>query len=194
MSSHKSTFSMLFMILAVMLLVLPAIITFNEVLTSLVMNFGVYKWLQLGVVPYEAKVIVVILRLFGISAYPTSIGINLGNGHTLGANVYLSWNCLGWQSFFLFLITLVTGLQGSYTLYSRIQTILIGFLGTFLMNILRISLVVVIAQFIGSQAAVIFHDYFSVLVTIAWLFVFWWFSFKYVLEKQESYPRLKTAV
>jgi len=33
----------------------------------------------------------------------------------------------------------------------------------------------------GRQVGIVFHDYFSNLMTIAWLFVFWWFSYTHVL-------------
>ena len=54
------------------------------------------------------------------------------------------------------------------------------------MNITRISLVVLIANSISRAAGIIFHDYFSTLMTVAWLFLFWWFSFSFVLDKEEK--------
>lgn len=149
------------------------------------MKIQFYRVIQELIVPLQAKMIVVVIGLFGIKAVPTPLGVNIGTVQTLN-HVTISWNCIGWQSFLLFVLTLLTGLQGPYTRYSKAQTILIGFLGTFLMNITRISLVVLIAQFISTTAGVVFHDYFSTMMTIAWLFFFWWFSFTYVLEREDE--------
>lgn len=182
---EKKTFQTLFLITAVILLILPTITTFNEVLTSLVMHFRFYTIIQDFIVPVQAKMITVVLRLFGISAYPTITGVGIGRIQEIGRHVTISWNCIGWQSFILFVLTLITGLQGPYKAYTKFQTILIGFLGTFLMNITRISLVVLIAYYVNQTAGVVFHDYFSTIMTISWLFFFWWFSFRYVLERKE---------
>lgn len=184
---EKSTFKLLFIVLALALLVLPLVTTFNEFLTRIVMKIEIYRVIQDFIVPLEAKWVTVFLRLVGIETMPTLTGIQIGKLTTLGNHVTISWNCIGWQSFILVLITLVTGLQGSYRAFSKIQTMLIGILGTFLVNIVRISLVVIISYRINPVAAIVFHDYFSTLFTIFWLFLFWWFSYNYILERRGEY-------
>ena len=183
---QKRTFRTIFLLTTIALLVLPAVTTFNELLTGIAMQVRLYRCIQEFIVPFQARMIAVVLQLFGITASATATGIALGDAKAIGNIVTISWNCIGWQSFLLFAITLVTGLQGHYTLLSRIQTITIGILGTFLMNITRISLVVLIANSISRAAGIIFHDYFSTLMTVAWLFLFWWFSFSFVLDKEEK--------
>jgi len=148
------------------------------------MEVKLYRLIQNMIVPTETKMVTVILRGVGIPAFPTLTSVNIGKLTTIGNNVTISWNCIGWQSFILLVITLVTGLQGSYKLYGKIQTIIIGVLGTFLLNILRVSLVVIIAYRISPVLATIFHDYFSTLFIIMWLFFFWWFSYTFVLEQE----------
>lgn len=182
----KSTFKTLFLLLAVILLILPFITTFNEFLTSFVMKIKFYKVIQDFIVPYQVKMISVILRLFGINAYPGLTTVSVGRA--VGASFEISWNCIGWQSLVLLAISLFTGLQGPYRIYTKIQTILIGFMGTFLINIIRISLVIIIAYHFGRLAGVIFHDYFSTIMIIAWLFFFWWFAFNFVLERKIETP------
>lgn len=187
MPTPKRTFKLIFLFTTILLLVLPAITTFNELLTSLVMRIEVYRYIQNLIVPLQARMITVVVRLFGISASATATGVLIGaSTNTVGNQVTIAWNCIGWQSFILFAITLATGLQGPYTLVSRFQTIAIGILGTFLVNITRISLVVLVAHYISRPAGVIFHDYFSTAMTVSWLFLFWWFAFAYVLEKPKS--------
>ena len=185
-NQQKQTFKVVFLILTIALIVLPAITTFNELLTTIVMRVGFYRAIQDIVVPIQTRMITGVLRVIGLTAFATQTGIHLGEPRVMGNDVTISWNCIGWQSFLLFGLTLATGLQGSYRLSSRLQTITIGVLGTFILNILRITLVVLIANFVSRQAGIIFHDYFSTLMTVAWLFLFWWFVFAYVLEKQGS--------
>lgn len=150
------------------------------------MRFELYRLIQNFIVPIEAKMVVALLRLIGIESYPTLTSVNIGRPTVIGNNATLSWNCIGWQSFILLLITLVTGLQGSYHYLSKLQAILIGVFGTFLLNILRISFVIVLAYKMNANAALIFHDYFSTLVIVLWLMLYWWFVYNYVLENHES--------
>jgi exosortase/archaeosortase family protein len=148
------------------------------------MEIELYRLIQNFIVPIEAKMVTVVLRAFRIPAFPTPTSVNIGKPTTIGNNVTISWNCIGWQSFILLVITLITGLQGSYRLLTKIQTIIIGVLGTFLFNILRVSLVIIIAHLVSSLAAIIFHDYLSNLMIIFWLFGFWWFAYTFVLERE----------
>jgi exosortase/archaeosortase family protein len=93
---------------------------------------------------------------------------------------------VGWQSFILFLITLLTGLQGSYTRRSKVETVILGFLGTFLVNLWRISVVSLVAFYVGQLPAVIFHDYGGTILILLWLFAFWYFAHGYLLEAYED--------
>jgi exosortase/archaeosortase family protein len=180
---EKATFKLLLVILALALLFLPLVTTFNEFLTRVVMNFKLYRLIQNFIVPFEAKMVTVVLRAVRIPAFPTPASVNIGQPTTIGNSIAISWNCIGWQSFILLVITLITGLQGPYHPWTKIQTILIGFLGTFLLNIFRISFVVILAYRLSQTAALIFHDYFSTVLIVLWLFFFWWFAYTFVLEK-----------
>lgn len=174
---EKSTFQLLFAVLAVTLLILPVVSTFNEFLTRLVERSELYRGIERFIVPTEAKLVAASLLPFGweVVAYPRGLILN-------GLPIYISWNCVGWQSLILLLLTFVTGFQGRYRAWSVVQTLVIGLLGTFLVNILRIALVAAVAVGFGRLPAVIFHDYFSTLFIVAWLVLLWWFSYRYVLR------------
>ena len=58
----------------------------------------------------------------------------------------------------------------------------LGLIGTFMLNLLRISLVVLVFYFWGKLPATIIHNYGSVILTILWLFLFWWFIYSYVSD------------
>jgi exosortase/archaeosortase family protein len=101
--------------------------------------------------------------------------------------VDLSWNCLGWQSVLLFFVSLLAGLRGGYSYFSRIKCVVLGLLGTLLVNIFRMSLIAIGIFYVNSLAAQIVHDYLAALFTLIWLLFFWWFSYGYVLERKKEF-------
>jgi len=48
--------------------------------------------------------------------------------------------------------------------------------------------VAVIAYFFGQLPAVIYHDYGSTVIILAWLFAYWWFCHGWLLEPLEELP------
>jgi exosortase/archaeosortase family protein len=85
---------------------------------------------------------------------------------------------------------MATGLQGEYTLRSRVETVALGVLGIAILNVLRIAVVAVVAYLFGQLPAVVVHDYGSVIATVAFLMAFWAFAYNVVLERKfdESSP------
>jgi len=178
----KKVMVKILILLVLVLIILPFWTTFQDLLTQLIMRIEVYKNIQNIIVPYELKVTGTILSLVGLP-------IRVGNAYIewtkfSGGNevIYLAWNCVGWQTLVLFVITLMTGLSGNHTIYSKGETLVIGILGTYLINILRLVLVVFVYFVVGRPFGIVFHDYFSNLLTIAWLFFYWYFSYSFVLE------------
>ena len=180
-TERKATFGNLFALLAVTLVLLPFVTTFNEFLTRVVEKSGFYMVIQGHVVPVLTRMMVLILSPLNIDVQATYRGLLVN-----GRSVRLSWNCLGWQSLVLLFISLITGLQGPYTLLSKFEVILTGFLGIFLMNLIRLSGIVVLSVYVSQVASLIFHDYFSNVMIIGWLFFFWWYSFKFVLVRKQT--------
>jgi exosortase/archaeosortase family protein len=70
-------------------------------------------------------------------------------------------------------VSLYVGLRGQATHEARVQVALAGILGTVLVNLLRVTLVCLLAATAGRWPALIFHDYAGTLMTISWLFAFW---------------------
>jgi len=177
---QKKTFQIMLALLAVMLMVLPFVVSFNEALTKGVEKLGWYMWVQEKVVPVEVKMVGVLVRPFGIDYQAHIEGLTVN-----GTYARLTWNCIGWQSLLLLLISLIVGLSaGKYTLVSKVETVLIGLLGTFIVNLLRMVLIVVILAVSRPLFAVVFHDYLAAVVTVVWLVFFWWFSYTFVLEER----------
>ncbi|MBU3957296.1 exosortase/archaeosortase family protein [Patescibacteria group bacterium] len=155
--------------------------TFNEALTHLVERFRLYMWVQERIVPLEVKMVGVLVLPLGINYLAHQNGMTV-NGIYAG----MTWNCIGWQSILVLGVTLLTGLQGPYTKFSKLECLAIGILGTFLINILRISLVAILIVYINAIPATVAHDYFSAFILILWLFFFWWFSYAFVLETKAA--------
>lgn len=157
-------------------MVMPFITTFNEFLTRIVQAIHLDGVIQRSIVPTEAKLIGIVLSPFGLDVIANPKGLTAN-----GFSVTISWNCIGWQSLILLLITFAAGLQGGYTRGSKLEVVALGLLGTFWLNILRLSLIVMVAVWFGQVPAVIFHDYFSTAIVIGWFFVLWWFSYRFIL-------------
>lgn len=157
--------------------------TFNDLLTRIVMNLDVYKYVQTYLVPAIIRMVGVLLLPLGLK--PVVAGQYLSiSGRREPLLIEIAWNCIGWQSLLFFLLTGWVGLQGDkYSLFSKIHCWLIGFLGTFIINILRITLVVLTAFYLGNTAASLVHEYLANIAVIGWLFFFWWFAYKFVLEE-----------
>ncbi len=174
---------------AIMLMILPFVTTFNEFLTRIVESAGLDAILTDWVVPVEARMIAVILGFVGIPSQVSTTSIYLDKGGFF-LPVYISWNCVGWQSFILYAATLVTGIQGPYTKVSKAEAMVVGFLGTFLLNLVRIASVAAVAFFFGQLPAVIYHDYGGTVIILLWLFAYWWFSHGWLLEPLEELPEV----
>ncbi|HUC94696.1 MAG TPA: exosortase/archaeosortase family protein [Candidatus Saccharimonadales bacterium] len=180
----KKIFRSILLVTVVVLSILPVIVTFSSVLTSLFVRMRWYTVLQESVVPFESRLVAVLIRPLGITGQVTSkqeFSMVLIKG-TEAIPIRLEWNCLGWQSMILLAITLVIGLRGDYTIRSKAETLVVGILGTFLSNLLRMAFIVSLAYYWNTLAAMIIHDYFASFVALVWMLFFWWFSYRYILE------------
>ncbi len=180
---QRDTFIFIFLILVVVLTLMPFFNTFNDVITRIVMSLDAYKWIRDYIVPLEIRMVGVLLLPFGFQ--PRVVGEYLAIGSTNPFLIEIAWNCIGWQSLLFFILTGWVTFQGDqFTNLSKIKAWIIGFLGTFLANLLRITFVTLLAYYFGQDVAIIFHDYGATLVVIVWLFFFWWFSYLFVLEEK----------
>jgi exosortase/archaeosortase family protein len=130
----------------------------------------------------EARMVVSLLSLIGITAGVASGGYLVVWPDTSRAQtLFISWNCIGWQSLVLLGISLFTGLRGNYTWAARTQVALLGVLGTICVNLFRVALVCILAAMFGRLPAVLFHDYGGTLLIVAWLFGFWALADRWIL-------------
>lgn len=182
----RPTFYTLLIILALLLATTPFLLTLTDFFTRLIMGVGAYRVIQDWVVPYELRIMTFLLNLVGITAAAgkSFVELELAGKREV---IYLAWNCIGWQSLALLGISFVSGFAGNHTLLSKFEAFLIGFLGTYLINIFRITFVVAVYHFVGRTSfGIVFHDYFSNLLFIGWLIFFWAFAYGYVLEPKQA--------
>lgn len=176
----KDTFKLIFILFVIILIILPFATTFNELLTRLVEKSGIEKIIRIVFVPYFSNIIYRIMQFLPgikVSSIPSGVVVN-------GVDVIVNWNCLGWQSFLLLGVSFLVGLRGSYTRFSIIMAVLLGISGTFLINIFRMVITAALVGWWRGLFAILFHNYFMTFVSIIWLFFFWYFSYKYILEEK----------
>ena len=171
----------IFILLALGLMLLPVIGAFNDGLTRLVLSLRGYRLIAEVIVPMEVKWVVVLLRLVGVPAQAAGQYVLIEQARR-DLLVEIIWNCIGWQSMLMFGITAFLGLQRRFSFISRCKALVLGLMGTVMVNILRISLVILLFRFFGQSIGLMAHDYGALLTNTGWLFVFWWFSYAYILE------------
>jgi exosortase/archaeosortase family protein len=183
MTQSRTTpvFAMLLALTAIVLVVLPFVSTFDDVLTQVGMRLGIAAPLQ-AIVPAEVRVTVVVLGLLGMYAAAAGNQLVVWNSSGAPQTLFISWNCVGWQSLILFGVSLVTGLRGGHSLEARAQVVCIGVAGTMLLNLFRVAAVAAIAATIGVTPAVLFHDYGGTILFVGFLFAFWAFAQRWLLD------------
>lgn len=182
MSVPRSTqvFAVLLGSSAVLLVILPFVSTFDDVLTAIGMQLGIAGPLQ-AIVPVEVRVTVALLGALGIRAAAAGNQLVVWNSTGAPQTLFISWNCVGWQSLVLLGVSLFVGLQGQMAWSSRFEVIVFGITGTLLINIARIAMVCAIAASGGYLPAVLFHDYGGTLLLVGWLFAFWLIAFNWLI-------------
>jgi exosortase/archaeosortase family protein len=168
-----------------LLMLLPLVTTFDDLLTTWAMQLGANSPLQ-AIVPVEARMVVGLLGLVGIHAAASGSHLVVWDGAGAMHSLYISWNCIGWQSLVLLGASLITGLRGRHPLEARVQVIVIGVAGTMLLNLLRVAAVAAIAATVGVTPAILFHDYGGTVLVITFLFLFWLFAQRWILAADPS--------
>jgi exosortase/archaeosortase family protein len=191
----KPSLGMLMWALAAVLPLFTLIRTIDEILVKVFLGSGIYRWIELYVSPIVVRAVSSILRyVFGLDAIAGGNSFYILT-EGLPQELYISWNCTGWQSFLLLAVCLVTLAQGKHTAWSKLKCAIIGVEGTIIVNLLRIVSTALILLRWGYVPAITFHDYFSPLSTSAWLLVFWLVSDRFILEPaQADEPSLTSKI
>jgi len=137
----KRSASNLFIVLVVFLMVLPFFVTFNEFLTRIVESTSLFRFIEKIIVPYEVMLTRTIVSFFGVETQPGTVAV-IKDG--VNQYTYIAWNCIGWQSLVILFVSLKGGLVSGFTRASRLEALTFALVGTFLMNLARISAILII--------------------------------------------------
>jgi exosortase/archaeosortase family protein len=179
-SERRSVYVGLLAATCAMLLILPFVTTFDEFLTAATRQFGLVHPL-LSLAAPEARAVVALLGVLGVKAQAAGDVLYVWDWAGQRQALLISTTCIGWQSLILLGLSCIVGLRGPYSREARVQVLLIGILGTVLVNLARMTVVCVVAAEFGFWPAVLVHDYGGTLIIVAWLFVFWAFAHRWIL-------------
>jgi thaumarchaeosortase len=139
--------------------------------------YGTFTILQ-SFVPVTVSGATSILNLLGYSTRTFSGGadglgliVTAASGKTYRAIV--SWSCAGSHSLFLYSFMIMLFLRGtSISQRRKIVYVVVGAVGTFFVNILRIVAILVAGVNGGASLAATFHEFYGEFFFIAWMFIY----------------------
>lgn len=152
------------------------------------MEFLLEPW-----VPYFVQIMGVILWLLGIPAKivnPRAFRLQMPDGNVLHLGV--AAGCMGIYSFLAFtVIIVVTMMEVSSSLRTKLLWSVAGIIGTFFINIVRVSLIFVVIYYLGYKDWGRIHTPIGYVLFIAWIaFFFLIFSKRqYILSKLQTLLR-----
>lgn len=185
MPNQKSVFKLILIYFAIVMMLLPPFAALNSFMTFSLENSGWYVPIQKYIVPFQSKLVAVTLKPLGITSYTTTdneMASFFMVKKSAAIPVDLSWNCLGWQSALLLVVSLFMGLSNKYSNQSRVLCVTFGLFGTLLMNVFRMTIIAAGIYYVNALTGKIVHDYMAAFFTLIWLILFWNFSFKYLLN------------
>jgi exosortase/archaeosortase family protein len=139
-------------------------------------SFYVSQWLKYYMepsVPYFVRVMVVVLRVLGIPATvhnPYTIMLDTSRGPV---PVLFEAGCIGIQSFLVFsVIIVVTMIEESASVRTKLLWSFAGVVGTFIVNIIRVSLIAAVIYYFGYANWGEIHSWIGYALFLLWLGLF----------------------
>jgi len=142
------------------------------------------KYYMEPLVPYFVRVMVFVLMLLGIPATvhnPTTIMLNTSKGPV---PVLFEAGCIGIQSFLIFsVIIVVTMIEESASVRTKLLWSVVGVVGTFVVNVIRVSLIAAVIYYFGYENWGEIHSWIGYALFLLWLaFFFLIFSKREVIR------------
>lgn len=135
------------------------------------------KWMELYLEPYSphfVQVVGAILTVLGIPiriANPTTFGLQMPDGETLYIGIVAG--CIGIDSFLTFAVIItVIMMDDPSSFRTKLFWSVAGIIGTFLVNIIRVSLIFVVIYYFGYKNWGEIHSRIGYVLFIAWLALF----------------------
>ncbi len=137
---------------------------------------------------WMASVMASSMNLLGVSASVSGhiVALNTGTNTLL---LSVEGDCTGIQGILAFGMLSTMALLDLKPKISRlIPLFAIGFVGAFIINILRLIVVFLTFEFLGVDAGSTMHVYFGYLIFVAWVMVFWTLAFRYLAPRPAAGP------
>ena len=128
------------------------------------------------------------MTLFGIAATVSGHVVTLQHGGSI-LPLDVASDCTGLQGILAFGMLSTMALLDMKPKMSRlVPTFALGFIGAFLINIVRLFLVFMTFVFFGTDIGNTVHVYAGYTLFIVWVFVFWMIAFRYLGEPAHVGP------
>jgi exosortase len=130
------------------------------------------------------------VRTIGIGAYASGelVTMNTPSGTPILLDV--SSDCTGIQGILAFGMLSTMSLLDLKPRVSRLVPIFaVGFLGAFLINIVRLLVVFLTFEYLGVAAGATMHVYFGYIIFIVWVLAFWAIAFRYLGPPRGGLPQ-----
>jgi len=138
---------------------------------------------------WMANVLASSMRVLGISARVSGHLVVLNPNGNSPLFLDVESDCTGLQGILAFGMLASMALLDMKPNVSRLVPLLVvGFAGAFLINILRLIIVFLTFEFLGTYAGTTMHVYFGYLIFIAWVMVFWVLAFRYLTPRPSVGP------
>lgn len=139
--------------------------------------YGTFTVLQ-SFVPVTVSAAAYILNLLGYGTQVFSAGDNGLSLMVVGASgknfiATVSWSCAGIHSLLIYSFVILLFLKGTNIMLKRkISYVIVGALGTFFVNILRIVAILAAGVSGGSDLAARFHEFYGEFFFITWMLIY----------------------
>ena len=138
--------------------------------------YGTFTVLQ-SFVPVTVSAASFVLNLlgYGTQTFPGGEeGLRLTvTSTTRSYSAFVSWSCAGIYSLFIYSFMIMLFLRGSNISRGRkIGYVVVGAVGTFFVNVLRIAVILLAGVTSGSSLAEAFHEFYGEFFFIAWMFIY----------------------
>ena len=162
--------------------------------------YGTFETLQ-SFVPITTSAASIVLNLLGYGTQTFAggsdgLGLIVTGASGNSYRAIVSWSCAGSHSLFLYSFMIMLFLRGtSISRTRKIIYVIVGALGTFFVNILRIVAILLAGVNSGASLAATFHEFYGEFFFIAWMFIY--LTILYLLEtrifpkfrkKKEKFP------
>jgi thaumarchaeosortase len=145
-----------------------------------IVPWGIFRPLQAFALPTAAVsaafldlmgyAVQLVFPVYSVESNLPSLTITLGGN---SATVAIAWACAGVQSLLLYVVIIfVFFKKAGISAFRKLAYFVIGLLGTFLVNVLRVTSILFIMLNNGTAAGEVFHNTYGEMYSVIWILLF----------------------